>query len=774
MSEQTASRRSTTQWEYVAAVVGASSVAAAFAGAHPTGLPVVDVVYCALFGGFVTWMAACSRRWVWLPLSGAALVLAGSAMGHLLGAVALGFAMYAAIRSRRRDRLVGAVVGGLSVQALLRTSDVGFHGFTALVTGALVVALAWSAYGTMRRRNRRRFRIALGSFVGFTFVALTGLGVTLYLARHNLEAGITKSQEGLDEAQLGQQAAAARSWNQANEAFNQAHSTLGSPITKLSYLVPVASQHAQAITTTAGSGVQISADAVRAATVAPYRDLRSTDGRINLDLVRSMQQPVAATATTLHTARHNLDQVDPKWLVPALQTRLTSFRDDLDAAIPDADRASRALDVAPGLLGGSGTRRYLVLFGNPSETRGLGGFIGAWAELDATDGKLTLARHGKMGELNDATDWRTRTITGQPEYLKRYGYLQPARFLQNMSASPDFPTVSDVAEQLYPQAGGTKVDGVLYVDPYALAALLELTGPVTADGVPFPLTSKNAADYLLHGQYLSTPNPDERSDVLSNAAEATFTALTTRKLPTISAITDTLSPLVHQRRLLMTSTDHDANRFLASIGLTGAFPSAAGGDLVSVRTSNGSANKADYYLHFTTAYGAKYDPRTGHTTAIAQVAFTNQAPAAGEPDYVLGNQDTRAGDTGGRPFGSDTVRFSIYSPLYPGSMSISGKPVTMQVQKELGTYVASATVTIPPGGNAVVTLDFAGDLKPSSTYRIKVPFQPMVNDAPFLGKIIPAVATDKVRQVGAHGSSGGLYGLGIDKEHATAWVFGTG
>ena len=753
-------------------MVVAASVAAAFAGAHPTGLPVVDVIYCALLGGLVTWLAACSRRWVWLPLSGAALVLANSAMGHLLGAVALGFAMDAAIRSRRRDRLVGAVVGGLSVQALLRTTDVGFHGFTALVTGVLVVALAGSAYGTMRRRNRRRFRIALGSVAGFTIFALTGLGVTLYLARHNLEAGITRSQAGLDQARGGDQAAAARSWKQANAAFGAAHSTLGSPITKLSYLIPVASQHAQAITTTAGSGAQISSDAVKAATVAPYRDLRSTDGRINLNLVRSMQQPVAATAVTLRSARHNLDQVDPKWLIPALQTRLNSFRDDLDAAIPEADQASRALDVAPELLGGSGTRRYFVLFGNPSEARGLGGFIGAWAEVDATDGKLTLTRHGKMGELNSATDWRTRTIKGQPEYLRRYGYLQPARFLQNMSASPDFPTVSNVAEQLYPQVGGSKVDGVLYVDPYALAALLQLTGPVTAAGVPIPLTSKNAADYLLHGQYLATPNPSERSDVLASAAEATFKALTTRKLPTISAISDTMSPLVHQRRLLMTSTNRRADSFLARVGLTGAFPAASGGDLFSVRTSNGSANKADYYLSFISGYGATYDPRTGHTTSTARLYFTNRAPAGGEPDYVLGNQDTRAGDVGGRPFGSNTVRFSVYSPLYPQSMSIDGKPATIQVQRELGYYVASGTVTIPPGGKSQVVLALAGDLKPRSTYRIDVPFQPTVNVKPFIGQIIPAVKTDKIRLVGTQ-ATGGSYGLDITTKQSADWVFRT-
>ena len=350
----------------------------------------------------------------------------------------------------------------------------------------------------------------------------------------------------------------------------------------------------------------------------------------------------------------------------------------------------------------------------------MGGFIGAWGQLDAVNGHLKLVRHGKMAELNDATDWHTRTITGEPQFLARYSDLQPARFIQNISASPDFPTVARVAEQLYPQAGGEKVDGVFYVDPNALAVLLKLTGPVEADGIPQKLTAANAAAFLMNGQYTEFPDVDDRTDQLSNAAEATFNALTSRELPTIGQITKTLSPMVHQRRLLLSVTDPAEQRYLASIGLTGAFPEPAGNDLLSFRISNASQNKADYYLQQLTQYEVNYEPKSGHTTSTATVTLTNNAPTSGEPAYVLGNQDTRSGKVDGRPYGSDTLQLSFYSGLHPVSMSAGGKPVDIQVQRELGAWVATATLTLDPGERLAIKANFAGDLRAGKDYRLTI------------------------------------------------------
>lgn len=720
MSEQGSTRHVRSQWELIVAIAVVSAIGAAFAGSQPTGVTGFDVVYCALFGAVVTFFSASCRRWALLPLAGLATAIADSIVGNLIGAIALGIAINTALRANRRDRVTGAVVGALSAQVLLRTVDVGFFGFTALLVAVVATMVGVSAYRTMRRRNRKRLRIVLTVIAGFVAIAAIGFTVTVLNASDNFDQAVTASRDGLDAAITGNQSSAARSWGLANRAFRDADAKLSSPIGKLSYAVPVLAQHAHVVAGTTQSGIEITGEAKYAASVAPYRSIRSDDGTINLDKLTVMVRPVSETGRALKTARRRLDHQESSWLLPAATRPLTSFRRQLDRAIPEADGALRALKVAPGLLGGNGTRRYLILFANPAESRGMGGFIGAWAQLDAKNGSLTLVRSGKMGELNDATDWRNRRITGESEFVSRYSDLQPARFMQNVSASPDFPTVARVASQLYPQAGGERVDGVLYVDPLALAALLKLTGPVEAPGIPMKLTADNAADFLMNGQYKDLPDVNDRTDQLSSAAKATFAALTTRQLPTIGQISKTLSPMVHQRRFLLSVTNPAEQSFLGSIGMTGAFPKANGGDLLSFRTSNASANKVDFYLQQLTQYVVNYEPRSGHTTASATVTLTNKAPTSGEPPYVLGNEDTRAGRTDGKEFGSITLQTSFYSALRPVSMSAGDKPVNMQVQRELGSWVATATITIDPGERIAVKAHFAGDLRARPDYHLTI------------------------------------------------------
>ncbi len=701
------------------AIALVAGIAAAFAPSQPTGIAVYDVLERFAFGVVVTLFAACSRRWTWLVLGGVSTVLAESLAGNVLGAIGLGFAVYSSVRSRRRDRLVGAVVGALCSQVLLRTADVGFFGLTAIIVAVTVIVVMVSGYRTMRRRNRRRIGITAGVIVVLMALATAGLAFTALAAEPSLDSATAAAKKGLHEAVHGNQKDAGDQWGIAHRYFADAEAKLSSPLSKLAYPIPVVSQHAQLVVTAAGSGTEITGAAEHAAKVAPYDSLRAADGTFDLKRIESMEAPVAHTVESMVRSRDQLAATTNPWLVDSVEDRATSYQDDLTRTIPEARGALRAIRIAPEVLGGNGTRHYLLLFANPAETRGMGGFIGAWAQLDASNGHLQLVRHGKMGELDDASDPASRKITGEKTYLERYGHLQPARFIQNVSASPDFPTVARVAEQLYPQAGGQKVDGVMYVDPIALGALLKLTGPVKADGIPMPLTSKNAAKFLMHEQYLEFPNTNDRTDLLSNAAEATFDALTHRALPPISAITDALAPMMHERRLLATVNDHAADSYFRSIGLTGAFPHPKGHDLLSVRVANGSANKADYYLKELTAYDVTHNPATGSTSGTISVLLKNSAPAGGEPAYVLGNQDTRAGRTDGRPFGSTTLQVSIHTALRPVSMTIGGIDVGVQVERELGSWVATQTVTIPAGDTAELRLKVAGQLQ-RGPYRLVV------------------------------------------------------
>lgn len=714
----TSSRRGSTRWEFVVAMAAASAFFGAFAPGQPTGIAFFDVIERAVFAGAVTLFAAASRRWAWLILAGTATVFAATIWGHLIGAVALGFAMNAALRMDRRDRLTGAFIGTLSIQVLLRTSDIGFFGATAIITGLAVSTVMLSGYRMMRNRNKHRLHIAIGVIAAAAALASAGFLLAAARASVSVNSAIASAQRGLDSASDAQQNDAANSWLASHRYFNEANALLSTPFAKVVYAVPVLSQQAQVVTTATGSGAKITDFAAHAATVAPYRSLRAADGTFDLAAIESMVEPVSKAQTAMIKAQRDLDNATTPWLFANLSTKVQSFDKQLASAIPQSRDALRALRAAPELLGANGPRHYLILFANPAEARGMGGFIGAWAELSATNGKLKLVRKGKMNALDTASAPSSRHITGEAEFMRRYGHLQPARFIQNISASPDFPTVARVAEQLYPQAGGRKIDGVMYVDPFALASLLDLAGLVRVPGVPEPITSKNVARFLMHDQYIDFPINDERADLLSDVAQATFEALTTRPLPSVLKISNTLSPMVHQRRLLATVTNRSANRYLESIDLTGAFPRADGGDFVSIRTSNGSANKVDYFVRQISTYTAVVNSSTGVTKGSLGITLSNTAPASGLSTYVLGNQDTRAGRTNGRPFGSVTSQVSVYSALAPQTMKVNGKTVGMQVQRELGSWVATRTVTIPPGGTILIELTTQGDLPTDQPYRL--------------------------------------------------------
>ena len=117
------------------------------------------------------------------------------------------------------------------------------------------------------------------------------------------------------------------------------------------------------------------------------------------------------------------------------------------------------------MLGGDGPRTYFVAFTTPAEARGLGGFMGTWAELRADDGRLEVDPNGsdrradrrRMGAAPPVLD-------GPADYLARYGRFgagvdgEPVAvdFWSNVTMSPDFPSITEVFAQLYPASGGTR------------------------------------------------------------------------------------------------------------------------------------------------------------------------------------------------------------------------------------------------------------------------------------------------------------------------------
>src|SRR5205807_3465323 len=103
--------------------------------------------------------------------------------------------------------------------------------------------------------------------------------------------------------------------------------------------------------------------------------------------------------------------------------------------------------------------------------------------------------------------------------------------------------------------------GVLRFDPAALGALVALTGPVTVDSVPQPLTSANLEQFLVFGQYVQFPNAvAPRREVLQTVSDVTFERLQGANLPQPRALIEGFSPLVRAGHMEMVSFDPDGRR----------------------------------------------------------------------------------------------------------------------------------------------------------------------------------------------------------------------
>ena len=115
-----------------------------------------------------------------------------------------------------------------------------------------------------------------------------------------------------------------------------------------------------------------------------------------------MAPPVRASADALLDAQRVVAEVRSPWLVAPVDSELDRLANELTDAAPAAVDAADAIAIAPGLLGGDGEQRYLMMFATPGESRAAGGFVGTYGVLVADQGSLDLAESGSTQELAPA------------------------------------------------------------------------------------------------------------------------------------------------------------------------------------------------------------------------------------------------------------------------------------------------------------------------------------------------------------------------------------
>jgi hypothetical protein len=430
-------------------------------------------------------------------------------------------------------------------------------------------------------------------------------------------------------------------------------------------------------------------------TATQLDSLLPVDGRISIDAVRSLQEPVAQAQAALANADRQLADEDSGGFVERFRDKYRDLAGKVSDASRTMDAAHTALDVLPSMLGDGEQRHYLLVFQNNAEIRATGGLPGAVSLVQATDGKIELTRQVAASSFGQ----RQAPVLPLTEVERELYGPQLGTYFQDANFTPDFPRTADLMRARWEETYDDDLDGVLSVDPVALSYLLAATGPVQVGEVT--LTADNAVDELLNQVYLRYPDPAQQDRFFRTVARAVFGTISSGGGASPRDLLSALARGADEGRIYVHSFDTDEQSALAGSRAAGELGTeATSKPLVNVTLNDTTGSKMSYYLRYSVHVMSTYC-EGGVQGLSAHARLTSQAPAdaASLPDSITG-----AGAFGVKP-GNEIVTVRIFGPVGGAidGFSINAKKFAPGDLVQAGRPVASAFVYLTPGETVDVT-----------------------------------------------------------------------
>lgn len=494
-----------------------------------------------------------------------------------------------------------------------------------------------------RRRAGRPTRSAAA--VVLAAVVLGVWGLLAYRQIDEVRVDLVTARDQLDQALVafgdGDLTAAADLLVRSGEVFSAVPDRVSGPVVAPARLVPHLGRTLDAVADLAVGAEAVVTVGLDVTQVLDVDDgglgaLAPADGRIPIDTFEALAPVLAEAEIALAEAVVLVEGVPRS----GIDAQVRDARDEfLGLAGPAADQltnASRLAEILPVAFGGNGPRSYMVVAANPTESRGSGGFLGAYTVMEAADGLLSFSEVRPTQELpvlpRGQIPWPDASLE------ERYDAYGGAGFVLNLNMTPDFPSAAAALENYYSAATGAVVDGVIAVDPFAFEALLRIAGPVEVPGYG-TVGPDEVVEFVSHDAYSVILDPDERKRLIGLVATAAlqgFLASPADASPT--ALIAALGEMVDRGSVLMHSVHEEEQLVLEDLGVAGALGGGSGqrGDMLAVHLNSGSPSKVDYWLERRLRYDVVLAPG-GLTASTLSTGFINNAPTSGEPGYMIGN-----------------------------------------------------------------------------------------------------------------------------------------
>ena len=557
-------------------------------------------------------------------------------------------------------------------------------------------------HGRRRRRSVRRILVVLGLLVVAVIAGLVWVGVDALAARDELKAAATQVHVLQGQVEQGDRQGAAATMTSLQEhsgaALERTHGWNWSAVRGL----PRIGANVRAVQTVSevidGLAVDALPALMDATSLVDPTTLAPVDGRVDLAPLKKAAPKVVAANTEVQAAVKRLDAVEPAGLLPVVASPLADLRAQVAKVALTTATAARAVRLLPPMLGADGPREYLVLVQNNAEQRSTGG-VPTLIRLRAVDGAVQVVETRATGGNLSGLPKPVLPLTAAEVALFGEGL---GTYMADVTFTPDFPRSAQLARAMWRQQVGGDLDGVLSIDPGALATMLGATGPVTlASGEV--LTDANAAQVLMNTVYLKIIDPAKQDEFFAATAGSVFRAVTSGQ-GRPAAMVDALAQSAREGRLMVWSAHPDEQAVLSGTVLSGELVGVQGDSpVIGVYLNDGTASKIGYYLRTDVVATSAQCRLDGSQEVNVKVTLTSTAPAdaADLPPYIS------SGDV--VPKGEVRMNVLLYAPLGGRVDDVRVSPGSPGVfsQTHDGLAVVGRTVQLKPGESVVIDYDIA-------------------------------------------------------------------
>ncbi|MFE7407129.1 DUF4012 domain-containing protein [Isoptericola sp. NPDC057559] len=434
---------------------------------------------------------------------------------------------------------------------------------------------------------------------------------------------------------------------------------------------------------------------------------RTPDGGLDLAPLAAAAPGMAAAQRSVDASLARLDAVDPADLLPQLAGPVATLRDQVDELAAVVATGDRAAALAPAMLGADGPRTYLVLSMSTAELREGGGIPGALILLRVDQGRFTVVRQVAAA---DFPSFREPVLPlSADDEAAATGRL--GMFVQDVTATPDFPTTAALAAEMWARNQGERVDGVLATDPVALSFLLAGTGPVRVplsgpvaealgrDGVE--LTAENVVDVLLRRVY-DVLDPATADQFYAETAAVVLGRATAADVGPETLLTALQRAAGEHRLRIWSAHDAEESRLEGTL-VAGSYSSAPrAADAVGVFLTDHVSGKMSAYLDSALSVVGSECTASGRVDTL-ELTLASTAPedaATALPSYVAGLPG------GAHPPGTLSLGVTVAGPRDGGTPRVErdGAAVGGDARTTHGRATQSVTVALAPGESTTLRL----------------------------------------------------------------------